>query len=385
MHQYSTSSRATNTSPLSPFIIEGLYNLPTPASLSYFWNFGSCLGLLHALQILTGLFLVMHYSADVNLAFDSVSHISRDVWYGWLLRSVHATGASFFFFCVYTHIGRGIYYGGYLNLGLWTVGFVILVVLMAISFLGYVLPWGQISFWGATVITNLLSSLPYFGTDLVHWVWGGFSVADATLKRFLALHFLLPLLLIALVGLHLLLLHTKGRRSPLGISTETDNIPFHSLYTIKDVHGFILLLSLFVFTAFFFPSIFSEPDNYIPANPISTPAHIIPEWYFLYAYAILRTISSKLGGVIVMFSRLLVLLTLYFTHNQKIVRLAFYGPVKALFWCFVGCFVALIWLGSCPVVMPYVTLRRAFSLYYFIFFVLLPVSRLAWDKILRIC
>ena len=333
--------------------------------------------MLHAIQILTGLFLVMHYCADVNLAFDSVSHISRDVWYGWLLRSVHASGASFFFLCIYTHIGRGIYYGGYLNLGLWTVGFIILIFLMAISFLGYVLPWGQMSFWGATVITNLLSSLPYFGFDLVHWVWGGFSVCDASLKRFLALHFVLPILLVALVGLHLLLLHTKGRRSPLGLTSQTDYIPFHSLYTIKDLLGFILLFSTLVINVCFFPSIFCEPDNYIPANPISTPAHIIPEWYFLYAYAILRTVSSKMGGVIVMFFSLFILLTLSFTHQQKMVRLAFYGPVKSLFWFFVLSFVALIWLGSCLVEYPFITLRRAFSLSYFSFFLLLPLSRLA--------
>jgi ubiquinol-cytochrome c reductase cytochrome b subunit len=253
---------------------------------------------------------------------------------------------------------------------------------MAISFLGYVLPWGQMSFWGATVITNLLSSLPYFGTDLVHWVWGGFSVGDPSLKRFLAVHFVLPILLVALVGLHLLLLHTKGRSTPLGITSQTDFIPFHNMYTIKDLHGFIILFGLLVFNVCFFPSIFCEPDNYIPANPISTPAHIIPEWYFLHAYAILRTVSSKLGGVIVMFSSLLILLSLYFSHYQKMVRLALYGPVKVLFWSFVVSFLALIWLGSCPVVNPFITLRRAFSLFYFIFFLLLPLSRFAWDKIL---
>jgi len=359
-----------------------LCDLPTPASLSYFWNFGSCLGLIFTCQISSGFFLVLHYSADVSLAFDSLSHILRDVSHGWLLRSVHANGATFFFLCLYVHIGRGIYFGGYLNIMTWVVGLIILLLLIAISFLGYILPWGQISFWGATVITNLFSALPYFGADFVLWLWGGFSVDDATLKRFLAAHFLFPFILVGLVGLHLFFLHASGSSTPLGVRSSTDYVAFHNLYSVKDAFGFIVLLWGLVITVCFFPSLFIESVNFVPANPLSTPSHIVPEWYFLFAYAILRSISSKLGGVLTMFCSLLILLTLRFSHFQRIKRLSFYGPVKLLYWSFVMTFFSLTYLGACPVIAPFLTLSCLSSISYFRFFALLPLSRHWWDSIL---
>jgi len=279
-------------------------------------------------QLLTGFFLSLHYCRDSALAFSSVSHISRDVWFGWLLRSLHANCASFFFFCMYLHIGRGVYYGSYCLLGPWSAGIVMLLVTMASAFLGYTLPWGQISFWGATVITNLFSALPYIGHDLVFWLWGGFSVDGPTLSRFFSFHFVLPFLLTGLSALHISLLHITGSNNPLGISSHSDKVAFHSFYTFKDIFGFSLLLALVLLVCTLFPNFFMEPDNFVPANSLVTPVHIVPEWYFLFAYAILRCVPSKMGGVLGLLFSILALFTLMFSHSQKIKGLCFYGFVK---------------------------------------------------------
>ena len=360
-----------------------LIDLPTPMNITMWWNFGSLLGLILGTQILTGLILAIHYTADVDLAFGSIRHIVRDVNGGWLLRSLHANGASFFFICIYFHVGRGLYYGSYSYKGTWFTGVVLLLLVMATSFLGYVLPWGQISYWGATVITNLFRAFPYFGSDLVIWLWGGFAVDNATLTRFFTLHFLLPITIAAIVGLHIIILHRTGRNNPLGMVSSADKIPFHWYFTIKDLLGFIVLLSLLFFLVLFIPNLLGEPDNFIIANALSTPAHIVPEWYFLFAYAILRSIPNKLGGVVGLFSSLLVLMLIPFLNNSTIKGNTFYPMRKVLHWIFLLSFVALTIGGSWPVEEPYIATCRAFSLVYFSFFVLIiPVRKIIDDLML---
>nr|YP_009024651.1 cytochrome b [Lanceolaria lanceolata]AHN13433.1 cytochrome b [Lanceolaria lanceolata] len=284
------------THPLVKVLNNSLYDLPAPVNLSVWWNFGSLLGLCLVTQILTGLFLAMHYTSNVDLAFYSVSHISRDVNYGWLMRTVHANGASFFFVCIYLHTGRGMYYGSYLAKETWNIGIILLFLTMATAFLGYVLPWGQMSFWGATVITNLLSAIPYIGKTLVYWLWGGFSVSNATLSRFFVLHFVLPFAIVALVVIHLLFLHETGSNNPLGISSSANLIPFHIYYTVKDVVGFIFLLLLLTLICLFSPNLLTDPENYIPANPLSTPVHIQPEWYFLFGLCNFTIYPQQVSG-----------------------------------------------------------------------------------------
>nr|YP_003934435.1 cytochrome b [Thylacodes squamigerus]ADI79418.1 cytochrome b [Thylacodes squamigerus] len=370
------------THPLLKIGNNALVDLPAPCNLSVWWNFGSLLGLCLVVQIVTGLFLAMHYTADVELAFSSVAHISRDVSYGWLLRGLHANGASMFFICLYFHAGRGIYYGSYLYQETWNIGIILLVLVMGAAFLGYVLPWGQMSFWGATVITNLLSSIPYMGKMLVEWVWGGFAVDNATLTRFFALHFLLPFAVAALSMLHLLFLHETGSNNPLGINSDAQKVPFHSYYTFKDLVGFVALLSLLVFLVLLFPQALGDPENFIPANPLVTPVHIQPEWYFLFAYAILRSIPNKLGGVIGLAGAVAILFVLPHTSMCKFRSLAFYPVSQILFWCFIGTFFILTWIGSCPVEPPYEFIGQVFTVLYFLYFVLNPVATRVWDNIL---
>jgi len=321
----------------------------------------------------------MHYSNDIRLSFDSVSHILRDVRGGWLLRCLHANGASFFFLSLYIHIGRGLYFGRFTYRGTWNVGVGLLLLVIASAFLGYVLPWGQMSFWGATVITNLLSAVPYVGSQLVFWLWGGFSVCNPTLTRFFTLHFLLPFLVSGLTLMHIFYLHHTGRNNPLGVSSSVDSIAFHRFYTYKDIFGFSVLLSLLLYLVFYDPLLLFEVDNFIPANPLSTPTHIVPEWYFLFAYSILRSITSKSGGVVAMLASLLVLLTLPHTHICSIKPLSYYGPVKALYWAFVSDFVLLTVSGSWPVVAPYCTVALCLAVFYFSFFALLGPVRYFWD------
>jgi len=343
---------------------------------------GRLLGLILGVQLLTGLFISMHYCPSSIFAFDSVVHLVHDVNLGWLLRSVHANGASFFFLVIYCHIGRSLYFGSYSLRWVWFSGVLLLLILIAISFLGYVLPWGQIRYWGATVITSLFSALPYIGSDLVLWIWGSFTVDNPTLTRFYSLHFLLPFILTALAGIHIFYLHRSGSSNPLGLTSCSDKIPFHRYYLIKDIYGFSVLASIFLFVVLFCPNLFMEPDNFIPANPLSTPSHIVPEWYFLFAYAILRSVPRKLGGVLAIFGSLFVLLLLSFLPLSAMKPLRFYGPVKGLFWGFIRVFVFLTLAGSWPVVVPFVFVSRVMTIFYFAFFFLIPIIRFLFDCLL---
>ncbi len=351
---------------------------PTPRNLNYFWNFGSIAGLCLVVQILTGLFLAMHYNSSTMHAFDSVEHIMRDVNFGWLIRYMHAVGASMFFIAVFIHIFRGLYYGSYKapREVLWWLGVIILLLMMATAFMGYVLPWGQMSFWGATVITNLFSAFPIVGEHIVIWLWGGFSVDNPTLSRFFALHFLLPFVIVGVVVLHIVALNAFGSNNPAGIDAKTpqDMIPFHPYYTVKDFFGFGIFLLLFAGFLFFAPNYLGHADNYIPANPLVTPAHIVPEWYFLPFYAILRAIPDKLGGVLAMFAAILVLFVIPWLDSSKVRSISFRPLMKPFFWIFAVNAVALGYLGAMPAEGIYVILSRICTAYYFAYFlVIMPL------------
>ena len=357
---------------LNSYIVDS----PEPANISYLWNFGSLLGTCLVLQILTGIFLAMHYQPHVDFAFNSVEHIMRDVNNGWAVRYTHANVASFFFIFVYAHIARGLYYGSYKapRVLLWAIGVIILIVMMATAFLGYVLPYGQMSLWGATVITNLLSAIPVFGQDLVELIWGGFSVSNATLNRFFSLHYLLPFLLAALVVAHLIALHTHGSNNPNGISGNGDRYAFHPYFIFKDlvtILFFFLVLSIMVF---YYPNFLGHSDNYIPANPMQTPASIVPEWYLLPFYAILRSIPNKLLGVIAMFGSLLILLVLPYTDLSRVRGNQFKPFMKFAFWFFVVDFIILMWIGSQHPNSPYVEIGQIATAFYFAWFlIIVPV------------
>lgn len=346
---------------------------PQPSNINYLFNFGSLLVLVLVIQILTGVFLAMHYTPNIDYAFNSVEHIMRDVNYGWLVRYSHSNGASFFFICVYIHIARGLYYGSYTKprVGLWTVGVIIYLLMTAIAFLGYVLPWGQMSFWGATVITNMVSAIPYLGADIVSFIWGGFSVDNPTLNRFFSLHFLLPFVLAALAVIHLIYKDVHGSNNPLGLSSNMDKVPLHPYFSYKDYFGFAIFGIAFSFVVFFYPNVLGHSDNYIPANPLVTPEHIVPEWYLLPFYAILRSIPDKLGGVIAMLGAILILLILPFFH-VSLVRSSYFRPLwKILFWVFAANFVLLGWIGGNPVEYPFVTIGQVLTAAYFMYFIAL--------------
>lgn len=369
--------------PILKIANNALVDLPAPRNISSWWNFGSLLGLCLIIQILTGLFLAIHYTADVNIAFNRVNHICRDVNYGWLLRTIHANGASFFFICIYLHIGRGIYYGSYLYKSTWIVGVLILFIVIAAAFIGYVLPWGQISFWGATVITNLLSAIPYLGIDLVQWVWGGFAVDNATLTRFFTFHFILPFIVLAITIIHLLFLHQTGSNNPIGINSNIDKIPFHPYFTYKDIFGFIIIIIILLILVLINPNLLGDPDNFIPANPLVTPIHIQPEWYFLFAYAILRSIPNKLGGVIALVLSIAILIILPFYHLRKFQGIQFYTINKILFWFITVVLILLTWIGARPVEDPYILIGQLLTIIYFIYFIINPLITKYWDKLLN--
>jgi len=368
---------------LNSYIVDS----PQPANLSYLWNFGSLLGTCLILQILTGVFLAMHYQAHVDFAFNSVEHIMRDVNNGWIVRYTHANVASFFFIFVYMHIARGLYYSSYKSprVLVWTIGVIIFIVMMATAFLGYVLPYGQMSLWGATVITNLLSAVPVFGQDLVELIWGGFSVSNATLNRFFSLHYLLPFLLAALVVAHLIALHVHGSNNPNGVTSSGDRYAMHPYFTFKDlvtIFLFFLVLSIIVF---FYPNLLGHSDNYIPANPMSTPPSIVPEWYLLPFYAILRSIPNKLLGVLAMFGSLLILLVLPFTDLSRIRGSQFRPTMKLAFWFFVVNFFILMWIGSQHPSTPYLEIGQLSTAFYFVWFlVIVPAIGLAENTLMDV-
>nr|UEK75569.1 cytochrome b [Dideoides latus] len=368
--------------PILKIANNALVDLPTPSNISVWWNFGSLLGLCLMIQILTGLFLAMHYTADINMAFNSVDHICRNVNYGWLLRTLHANGASFFFICIYLHVGRGMYYGSFLFTPTWLSGTIILFLVMATAFMGYVLPWGQMSFWGATVITNLMSAIPYLGLDLVQWIWGGFAVDNATLTRFFTFHFILPFIVLATVMIHLLFLHQTGSNNPMGMNSNLDKIPFHPYFSYKDITGFIVLIMLLTMLTLMNPYMLGDPDNFIPANPLVTPIHIQPEWYFLFAYAILRSIPNKLGGVIALVMSIAILMIMPFYNLSKFRGIEFYPINQILFWMMVAIVILLTWIGARPVEDPYILIGQLLTVLYFMYYLINPLVSKWWDKLL---
>uniref|UniRef100_A9XF58 Cytochrome b n=3 Tax=Hynobius quelpaertensis TaxID=113393 RepID=A9XF58_9AMPH len=372
------------THPLIKIINGSFVDLPTPSNISSLWNFGSLLGICLIAQIITGLFLAMHYTADTSSAFSSVAHICRDVNYGWLMRNIHANGASFFFICIYMHIGRGLYYGSYMYKETWNIGVILLFLVMATAFVGYVLPWGQMSFWGATVITNLLSAIPYVGDSLVQWIWGGFSVDKATLTRFFAFHFLFPFLIAGASIIHLLFLHETGSNNPTGIMSNMDKVPFHPYFSYKDALGFLIMLTMLFMLSLLSPNLLGDPDNFTPANPLVTPPHIQPEWYFLFAYAILRSIPNKLGGVLALLASIMILMLIPMIHTSKQRSLTFRPMTQLLFWLMVSNTLILTWIGGQPVEQPFIEIGQAAStLYFSLFLIIMPLTGWWENKLIK--
>nr|YP_009713620.1 cytochrome b [Paramacrosteles nigromaculatus]QGG46178.1 cytochrome b [Paramacrosteles nigromaculatus] len=364
-------------------INNALIDLPAPINLSAWWNFGSLLGLCLSIQLISGILLSMHYTANIEMAFNSVSHITRDVNYGWLMRNIHSNGASLFFICMYMHVGRGMYYGSYHLKKTWNMGIIIMLSTMATAFLGYVLPWGQMSFWGATVITNLLSAIPYVGPMMVNWIWGGFSVDNATLSRFFSLHFMLPFLITMMTMIHLLFLHLTGSSNPMGVNSNLDKIPFHPFFSIKDIMGFCITITLLMMLTMMDPYLLSDPDNFIPANPMVTPIHIQPEWYFLFAYAILRSIPNKLGGVMALFMSIVILAILPFSMKSKFKGIQFYPLNQFNFWTFIVIIILLTWIGARPVELPFTNTGMVLTIMYFMYFISDPLLFKIWEKLIN--
>jgi ubiquinol-cytochrome c reductase cytochrome b subunit len=375
-----------NKHSLLAFVDSHIISYPTPVNLNYMWSFGSTAGICLVIQILTGIFLAMHYTPHIDLAFNSVEHIMRDVNNGWLIRYLHANGASMFFIVVYCHIFRGLYFGSYIypRGQLWASGVIIFLLMMATAFMGYVLPWGQMSFWGATVITNLFSAIPFIGGSIVEWLWGGFSVDNATLNRFFSLHYLMPFAIAGLTLVHLSLLHTVGSNNPLGVNTNVDSVSFYPYFYVKDLLAFFILIALFSFFVFFYPNALGHSDNYIPANPLVTPPHIVPEWYFLPFYAILRSIPDKLGGVAAMGGAILILLLLPHINTSEI-RSAKFRPIYAVsYWFFAANFLLLGWIGQKPVESPFIEIGMFSTfLYFFFIIVLVPVIGILEKNLLK--
>ncbi len=380
-----TDSLRWNKGSLIAFIDSHIISYPTPINLNYLWSFGSTAGICLVIQIITGILLAMHYTPHIDFAFNSVEHIMRDVNNGWLIRYLHANGASMFFIVVYCHIFRGLFYGSYMypRENLWISGVVIFLLMMATAFMGYVLPWGQMSFWGATVITNLFSAIPLVGGSIVEWLWGGFSVSNATLNRFFSLHYLMPFLIAGVVIIHLSLLHKDGSNNPLGINTNIQTVPFYPYFYVKDLFAFFVLILAFSVIIVYYPNVLGHPDNYIPANPMSTPAHIVPEWYFLPFYAILRSIPDKLGGVAAMISAILVLMIIPFMNTSK-TRSGKFRPLFALsYWFLVSDFLLLGWIGQKPVESPFIEVGMVGTFFYFAYLLfLLPAVGVIEYKLL---
>jgi ubiquinol-cytochrome c reductase cytochrome b subunit len=363
-----------------------LIDYPSPINLSYAWSFGSLAGICLVIQLVTGIFLAMHYTPHIDLAFSSVEHIMRDVNSGWLIRYMHANGASMFFIVVYSHLFRGLYYGSYIapREHLWCSGVVIFLLMMATAFMGYVLPWGQMSFWGATVITNLFSAIPVVGPSIVDWLWGGFCVDNATLNRFFSLHFVLPFAIAGLVIVHLALLHKDGSNNPLGIDSSSDKISFYPYFYVKDLFSLMCFVVFFSIILFYYPNTLGHPDNYIPADPMVTPAHIVPEWYFLPFYAILRSIPDKLGGVVAMGGAIVILLFLPFINTSKVRSSTFRPIYRFVFWFLFADFLLLGWIGQEVVEEPFVMVGQIGTIFYFIYFlVFIPLVGILENLLIR--
>nr|AIB08134.1 apocytochrome b [Pyropia kanakaensis] len=362
--------------PLFNIVNNHLIDYPTPINIHYAWNFGFLSAMCLIIQIVTGIFLAMHYTPHVDLAFISVEHIMRDVNFGWLLRYIHANGASMFFIVVYIHIFRGLYFGSYTapRQFVWVVGVLILLLMIITAFIGYVLPWGQMSLWGATVITNLVSAVPLVGDSIVAWLWGGFSVDNATLNRFFSLHYLLPFIIAAASLVHLAALHQEGSGNPLGIDASSDKVPMYPYFIVKDLLGIVSFIIFFAFFVYFSPNLLGHPDNYIEANSMVTPAHIVPEWYFLPFYAILRSIPHKLGGVICMIFAIIVLALLPWIHSTEIRSSRFRPIYRLLYWGMVACCLILGWIGGMPVEDPYIIIGQIASFFYFFYFLIILPS-----------
>nr|UAJ48154.1 cytochrome b [Metaphire posthuma] len=371
------------THPAIKIINSSLIDLPAPNNISIWWNYGSLLGLCLVIQIATGLFLSMHYSPNIEMAFSSVAHISRDVNYGWLLRSIHANGASMFFLFIYLHAGRGMYYGSFNLQETWNLGVILFILTMATAFTGYVLPWGQMSFWGATVITNLFSAIPYIGKSLVEWIWGGFAVDNATLNRFFSFHFILPFIIIGATVLHIMFLHQTGSNNPIGINADSERVPFHSYYSIKDALGYTIAITGLSCLVLFEPNLFTDPENFLMSNPLVTPIHIKPEWYFLWMYAILRSIPNKLGGVLALFAAIVVMFIMPMTTMSNKRSLSFYPMNQLMFWILATSWAVLTWIGGRPVEDPYITIGQTFTSLYFLYFILNPLSMNTWDTMCK--
>ena len=373
--------------PILSVLNNHVVDYPTPTNISYLWGFGSLAGLSLVIQIVTGIFIAMHYTANVEMAYFSVEHIMRDVNNGWLLRYLHANGASVFFTVVFLHMFRGMYYGSYAHPRghLWCSGVVILLLMMGTGFIGYVLPWGQMSFWGATVITNLVSAVPVVGEEIVSWLWGGFSVANPTLNRFFSLHYTLPFVIAGLALVHLVLLHMEGSSNPLGVDSRTDRIGFYPYFYVKDLFGFLIMMLIFSGFVFFNPNYLGHADNYIEANPMVTPAHIVPEWYFLPFYAILRSIPHKLGGVVAMIASIAGLMLLPYINTSEVRSSAFRPVFRKLYWLFIVDCLILGWIGGKVVEYPYVEIGQLGTVYYFGFlFIIIPVLGRLESKMMRI-
>ncbi len=360
--------------PLLKIVNSTLVDLPSPANLSVNWNYGSLLGLILVIQLVSGIVLATRFSGHSDISFDSVISIYQDSNYGWLLRLVHSTGASFFFLFIYLHIGRGLYYGSYIYPEVWNIGVVIYLILIGTAFLGYVLPWGQMSYWAATVITNLLSAIPFLGSVLVEWVWGGFAVGNPTLTRFFALHYLLPFVVTALVILHIFYLHEYGSSNPLGVSSNTNKVSFHYYYSVKDLYVYFVFMFVFMFFTLKYGYSFIDAENFIPANPLVTPTHIQPEWYFLFAYAILRSIPNKLGGVVGLLLAVLVLFLFRVSSSNLLFSGIMYSPLaRFTFWSLVTVFLLLTWLGRCPAESPYTEVALLSTVIYFMLILVMCV------------
>nr|YP_010426343.1 cytochrome b [Neucentropus mandjuricus]USL48458.1 cytochrome b [Neucentropus mandjuricus] len=370
------------THPIMKILSNNLINLPTPSNISFMWNYGSLLSMCLVIQIITGLFLSMQYTANIELSFSMMNSISRNINNGWLMRIMHSNGASMFFVCIYLHIGRNIYYESYNNLMTWNSGIIILFLLMMTAFTGYILPWGQMSFWGATVITNMISAIPYIGNDITMWIWGGFSINNATLNRFFSIHFLSPFIIMAMIMVHLAFLHQENSNNPLNLKKNQDKINFNPYFSMKDILGVVIMLSMFIMFSLNYPFLLNDSDNFIEANPMTTPAHIQPEWYFLFAYAILRSIPNKLGGVIAMMASIMILFSLPMMKKNKIMGNNFFNINKSLYWMLIMTFILLSWIGMNPVKYPFIQMGQIFSIMYFTYFLMKSYLNMMWNKMI---